>query len=116
MSLDTCCNNCYANRDNDRHKVDVSKNSKLGESWWDCQNEEQDGTDYRPNKGANSRLVDDADPGYGSGQGMRSHDEYQEEYEHHTTDLVADPAKEKADTVRITGEGIVSMCFPQHCW
>ena len=62
---------------------------------------EHNGRYNAPGERANTRLVDDGDPCDRARENVRGREEYQEEYEHHAGELVAESAPHEAHSVGV---------------
>ncbi|KAH0237669.1 N amino acid transport system protein, partial [Aureobasidium melanogenum] len=74
---------------------------ELCETGRNGQKEQKNSRDGRPNKGADSRVIDNANPSDGTGQSVRSREQDQMESEHCTDDFHSDATEHETNGIRI---------------
>ncbi|KAH0194549.1 N amino acid transport system protein, partial [Aureobasidium melanogenum] len=89
-------------KDRQGHReINVTQDGELCETGRNGQKEQKNSRDGRPNKGADSRVIDNANPSDGTGQSVRSREQDQMESEHCTDDFHSDATEHETNGIRI---------------
>lgn len=100
-SFHACGDHADEDGDDDGGKVDVTEDGELVEGGRKGEAIEQDGGDDAPSQGAETRLVDNANPGDGAGQNVGAGQEDEKEDEHDAREFVAEAAPHQADGIGV---------------